>query len=145
MKELTGRFPEVFKDMERNDIDFKGGCVLFSSNLNTFYNVVFGTGDNLSTEDIEQGFDDYVMVDSWVANWLEPLATVIQQLRDGKEGYDIRGLTEQDGAMMLVKRSRYGNSGDIRSYITNALEMVGYGSVEEGQLYRDLILVHKLR
>lgn len=132
----------IFRYIPENPFPFEGGVTLFATNLNVFYHIWFGSGDNLDEEDIEEGYDDYMNIDVYEWNGERPLMEVINEIREN-DGYidDIDGLEDTDGGMMLIKRADYNNSGDIRDYLENALDFGNYGADDIENLYKDLIFI----
>ncbi|CAJ0592400.1 unnamed protein product [Cylicocyclus nassatus] len=133
---------EVFKKFPRNKFDFEGAIVLYSKNLETFYRISFGCGDNLMEEDRAEGYDDYLLYDAYSYNpkckyTIEEMKGIIKY----NDGYldTIHELVDEDGGMMLVKRSDYMNSGDIRDYLENALDMAGVWVTETYSKAYDVI------
>ena len=132
----------IFRSIPENPYPFEGGVTLFSTNLNMFYYIWFGSGDNLNEEDIDNGYDDYMNIDVYKWDGERPLMEVINDIRHN-DGYiaDVEGLEESDGGMMLIKRADYNNRGDIRNYLENALEFGQYGADKVENLYKDLIFI----
>ncbi len=130
----------VFMGLPRNRYDYEGGMVLYATRAEVFYRVVFGTGDNLLAEDRREGYDDYLMLDSYGLMSGVPVSSVFDQFRAGVEIEDVEGLVELDGSQMLVRRGEYG-TGDIRAYLENALDMIGYSAQNRDELYCDLLYV----
>lgn len=132
----------IFRYIPENQFPFEGGVTLFATDLNMFYHIWFGSGDNLDEGDIEEGYDDYMNIDAYKWNGERPLMEVINNIREN-EGYidDIDGLEDTDSGMMLIKRADYKNSGDIRDYLENALDFGEYGADNVESLYKDLIFI----
>ena len=130
----------VIMGLPRNRYDYEGGMVLYATREEVFFKVVFGTGDNLLAEDRREGYDDYLMLDSYGLMSGVPVSRVFDQLRSGTEIEDVEGLVERDGSQMLVRRGEYG-TGDIRAYLENALDMIGYSVHNRDELYCDILYV----
>ena len=132
----------IFLYIPENPFPFEGGVTLFSTDLNMFYHIWFGSGDNLDEEDIDNGFDDYMNIDAYKWNGERPLMEVINNIREN-DGYidDVDGLEDTDSGMLLIKRADYNNSGDIRDYLENALDFGEYGADNVESLYKDLIFI----
>ena len=132
----------IFLYIPENPFPFEGGVTLFSTDLNMFYHIWFGSGDNLDEEDIDNGFDDYMNIDAYKWNGERPLMEVINDISEN-DGYidDIYGLEDTDSGMMLIKRADYNNSGDIRDYLENSLDFANYGADNVESLYKDLIFI----
>ena len=132
----------IFRNIPENPFPFEGGVTLFSTNLNMFYHICFGSGDNLDDDDIELGYDDYMNIDVYKWNGERPLLEVINDIKEN-DGYidEVEGLRETDGGMMLIKRADYNHSGDIRDYLVNALDFGNYGADTVENLYKDLIFI----
>ena len=132
----------IFRYIPENPFPFESGVTLFSTDLNMFYHIWFGSGDNLDEEDIDNGFDDYMNIDAYKWNGERPIMEVINNIREN-DGYidEVDGLEDTDGGMMLIKRADYNNSGDIRDYLENALEFGNYRANDDENLYKDLIFI----
>ncbi len=132
----------IFLYIPENPFPFEGGVTLFSTDRNMFYHIWFGSGDNLDEDDIDNGFDDYMNIDAYKWDGERPLMEVINDISEN-DGYidDIFGLEDTDSGMMLIKRSDYNNSGDIRDYLENALDFGNYGANNVESLYKDLIFI----
>lgn len=132
----------IFLYIPENPFPFEGGVTLFSTDRNMFYHICFGSGDNLDSEDIENGYDDYMNIDAYKWNGERPLMEVINNIREN-DGYidEVDGLKDIDSGMMLIKRAKYNNSGDIRDYLEDSLDFVNYGADTIGNLYKDLIFI----
>ena len=132
----------IFRYIPENPFPFECGVTLFSTDLNMFYHIWFGSGDNLDEEDIDNGFDDYMNIDAYKWNGERPLMEVINNIREN-DGYidEVDGLEDTDGGMMLIKRVDYNNSGDIRDYLENSLDFANYGADNVESLYKDLIFI----
>ena len=132
----------IFLYIPENPFPFEGGVTLFSTDLNMFYHIWFGSGDNLDEEDIDNGFDDYMNIDAYKWNGERPLMEVINNIREN-DGYidEVDGLEDTDSGMMLIKRADYNNSCDSRDYVENALDFGNYGADGVESLYRDLIFI----
>lgn len=132
----------IFRYIPENPFPFEGGITLFSTQLNEFYHIWFGSGDNLDEEDIANGFDDYMNIDVYKWDGIRPLMEVVNEIKEN-DGYidEVDGLMDEDGGMMLIKRSDYNNSGDIRYYLENSLEFGNYGADKVENLYKDLIFI----
>ena len=132
----------IFLYIPENPFPFEGGVTLFSTDRNMFYHIWFGSGDNLDEDDIDNGFDDYMNIDAYKWDGERPLMEVINDISEN-DGYidDIYGLEDTDSGMMLIKRAKYNNSGDIRDYLEDSLDFVNYGADTTGNLYKDLIFI----
>lgn len=132
----------IFSYIPENPFPFEGGVTLFSTDLNMFYHIWFGSGDNLDEEDIDNGFDDYMNIDAYKWNGERPLMEVINNIREN-DGYidEVDGLEDTDSGMMLIKRADYKNSGDIRDYLENSLDFGEYKTDDVESLYKDLIFI----
>ena len=132
----------IFCNIPENPFPFEGGVTLFSTNLNMFYHIWFGSGDNLDDDDIELGYDDYMNIDVYKWNGERPLLEVINEIKEN-DGYidEVEGLEDTDGGMMLIKRADYNHSGDIRDYLVNALDFGNYGADTDENLYKDLLFI----
>ena len=61
-QESLCRFENI---IPRNPNDWFGDVVLYNAYVQVFFNVAFGTGDNLDADDINNGYDDYIMVEMY--------------------------------------------------------------------------------
>jgi hypothetical protein len=80
MQKLEQQLERFKSEMEGNS---SGGLLLFVPERKQFVRISYGTGDNLSSEDIEEGYDDYLYI-------------VIDEFNDGWE-------EDVDGGQMLLK------------------------------------------
>lgn len=122
-------FEHFKRIVPKNPVPWEGTVVLYSPWCNTFFNVAFGTGDNLSDEDIDNGFDDYIMVEQYCLENDEDMAEVILQAKN--RGYIdeySRGLRELDGGQWLLKRREW-QDGDIRRFLMEAMAFAGYSAM----------------
>ena len=108
---LTGEIP-------RNKRDYQGGVILFNPRLRRHIRIMFGTGDNLSSEDMDEkdengnGIDDYMYV------------TTYKELHAGDD-VDVLEAEEDDGGMMLFSHETY-KSGDIREMLEQTLDFMDW-------------------
>ena len=114
--------------------------VFFDKKNGVFININFGGGDNLSEEDIEAGYDDYVNIyTACLANpSLEDYAKncVIEGYSEGLtfdeiEGYGLLrtkyGIVESniyDGGMMMFKQKDYYKEGEYDKFVPKLLNDV---------------------
>lgn len=122
------KIPAEFKKFPAVE-DYTGGAIFFDPRTNLYYRIVFGCGDNLTHEDIENGFDDYMMYD--VYRLCEGLdRKYVEEGIEENDGYldETDGLEEVDGGMMLIRRKDYADpeSGNYYLYLANALEMAEF-------------------
>ena len=133
---------ERFKDVvPKNKHDWEGGIVLYDAASDEFFNISFGSGDNLDSDDIDEGFDDYIMVERYGLDGTKGSAFIVVDAVD--KGYvdeTTEGLREVDGGQLLLKRKEW-TDGDIRRFITEALEFVGYGAERIDDLYKYIIYI----
>ena len=136
--------PSPFTTFPRNMFDYQGRVVLFDTNNNVFYDFAFGTGDNLDDEDRDGGFDDYFMTGFWEWDEKTCLADIFSAIRRGIDMEEVDGIDEIDGGQLLIKRKKYGDSGDIRTYIPACLEFSGYFTrdMKPEDYFKTLIHVH---
>lgn len=110
--------PQAFSRLTPNTADREGGILLFSPKTLVFYEITFGSGDNLSAEDSAGGYDGYIVVNT-------------AKLVHGP-GLEYLAVEPSDGGDMLVRYDDYGRSGDIRDYLSDALDFAGYcGSYDD--------------
>jgi len=137
-KESYERFRQI---VPKNPIEWEGSIVVYAVELGSFFRIAFGTGDNLSADDLDDGCDDYIMVDQFALSEnadLEDILREIKKERSLDEGVD--GIVEVDGGQLLLRRKEW-SSGDIRRFIETALEFSGYGVVELENWMKDVIFV----
>jgi len=144
-KQANRVYPQCFHNLPRNDEDYQGGYVLYCVTLHRFYVMEFGNGDNLTQQDIDRGYDDYMMIGAFQPEAYECMMDIVRQIQDGNSLDSIRGLTELTSLQMMIRRKEYGRTGDARAYIANALEMLGYGWKVEERMYKDLLFITKLK
>ena len=109
---------QAFSRLTPNTADREGGIILFSPKTLVFYEITFGSGDNLSAEDSAGGYDGYIVVNT-------------AKLVHGP-GLEYLTVEPSDGGDMLVRYDDYGRSGDIRDYLADALDFAGYcGSYDD--------------
>jgi len=136
MAETTSMNP-AFHNFPRNSKDYFGGIVLFDATTDTFVKLEWGIGDNLLKEDRAAGYDDYINYETW--GWAGgPLAAAFRLLdryegdfesieddySGGEKPFQI-SLAQCDGGMLLVRRKDKG-TGDIREYIRDVMELIGF-------------------
>lgn len=110
----------------RNSNDWQGSVVLYSAINETFFNVAFGTGDNLTDEDTDEGYDDYIMVEQYEMNGYRTFGEIVGEAKMiGEISDGTVGLKEVDGGQLLLRRKEW-NNGDIRRFIMEALDFAGY-------------------
>ena len=135
---------ERFKDVvPKNRFEWEGGIVLYDAASEEFLSVAFGSGDNLDAGDIDAGFDDYIMVERYeLDGTIGSAYVVVDAVRKGYIDETTKGLREVDGGQLLLKRKEWTN-GDIRRFIMEALELVGYGVLEEqyGEKFAYIVFV----
>lgn len=107
---LTGKIP-------KNKFDYEGGVILFHPGRREFVRIAFGTGDNLTQEDLETKDSNGNSVDDYM------YLTTYDELQD--MGWDGLCLQEKDGGMMLFSHKTY-RSGDIREMLTPSLDFLGW-------------------
>ena len=133
---------ERFKDIvPKNKFEWEGGIVLYDAASEEFFNIAFGAGGNLDADDIDEGFDDYIMVERYELHGTLGSAYVVTDAVD--KGYvddSTPGLREVDGGQLLLKRKEW-TDGDIRRFITEALDFVGYGADKVENLYKYLVYI----
>ena len=133
---------ERFKDIvPKNKYDWEGGVVLYDAASDEFFNIAFGAGGNLDSDDIDAGFDDYIMVERYELDGTKGSAFVVVDAVDkGFVDDTTEGLREVDGGQLLLKRKEW-TDGDIRRFITEALDFVGYGAASIDELYKYLVYI----
>ena len=133
---------EMFKDVvPKNKYDWEGGIVLYDAASEKFFNISFGSGDNLDAYDIDAGFDDYIMVGMYELDGTRGSAFVVVDAVDkGFIDDTTEGLREVEGGQLLLKREEW-TDGDIRRFITEALDFVGYGAESIDNPYKYLVYI----
>ena len=133
---------ERFKDIvPKNKYDWEGGVVLYDAASEEFFNIAFGSGGNLDADDTDAGFDDYIMVERYELDGTKGSAFVVLDAVDkGFVDDTTEGLREVDGGQLLLKRKEW-TDGDIRRFITEALDFVGYGAASIDDLYKYLVYI----
>ena len=135
---------EYFKRIvPKNPLPWNGTVVLYSAWNGAFFNIAFGDGCNLDGDDMDQGFNDYMMVDQYVLDGTKKLEDIIDQTKNAGYVDDLTdGLVQVDGMQWLLKHKDW-NSGDIRRFLMEALECAGYGVPESSRdgRYRDIIYI----
>lgn len=137
---------EYFKRVvPRNPRDWDGSIVLYSVHNESFFVISFGDGSNLDGDDIEEGFDDYIMVDQFDLDHegrKRLMEIFVEAKRNGYLDSSEPGLVEMDGGQWLLKHKDWKN-GDIRRFIMEALDFAGYGLPEwtECDWYKDIVYV----
>ena len=133
---------ERFKDMvPKNKFEWEGSIVLYDAASEQFFNIAFGAGGNLDADDIDEGFDDYIMVERYELDGTRGSGLVVVDA--SAQGYidsETKGLREIDGGQLLLKRKEW-TDGDIRRFITEALDFVGYGAASIDELYKYLVYI----
>lgn len=133
---------EIFKGIvPKNKFEWEGSVVLYDASSDEFFNIAFGSGDNLDSHDIDDGFDDYLMVDRYELDGTRGSAFIVVDAVD--KGYvdaSTEGLREVDGGQLLLKRKDW-TDGDIRRFITEALEFVGYGDERADNMYKYIVYI----
>ena len=110
----------------RNSNDWQGSVVLYSAINETFFNVAFGTGDNLTDDDTDEGYDDYIMVEQYEMDGYRTFGEIVGEAKmRGEISNDTVGLKEVDGGQLLIRRKEW-EDGDIRRFIMEALDFAGY-------------------
>lgn len=101
MQTLNQQLERFKSEMEG---DNSGGLLLFIPEREQFVRISYGTGDNLSSEDIEAGYDDYlyISIDEFDDGWVEDV----------------------DGGQMLLKMEEWGHH-NICQHIKDGLEFMG--------------------
>ena len=108
---------------------------------NTTFSYVVQIGGNLDADDIDEGFDDYIMVERYELDGTKGSAFVVVDAVDkGFVDDTTEGLREVDGGQLLLKRKEW-TDGDIRRFITEALDFVGYGAASIDDLYKYLVYI----
>lgn len=128
----------------RNPRDWFGSVVVYSTVNSSFFNIAFGTGDNLDGDDIDEGFNDYIMVDQFETNGEEKLEDILDHvMRTGYVDEYTPGVSQVDGGQWLLRRKDWRN-GDIRRFIMEAMDFAGYGlpkGTRKVMFHRDVVYV----
>lgn len=135
---------EYFKRIvPKNPIPWDGTVVLYSVWNNAFFNIAFGDGSNLDSDDVDAGHNDYMMVDQYALDGTKKLEDIIDQAKNaGCVDELTEGLEQVDGGQWLLKHKDW-NSGDIRRFIMEGLTFAGYGLPKEDadKMFKDIIYV----
>jgi len=133
---------ERFKDIvPKNKFEWEGGIVLYDAASEEFFNIAFGSGSNLDIDDLNAGFDDYIMVERYELDGTKGSAFVVMDAVDnGCIDYTTEGLRGVDGGQLLLKRKEW-TDGDIRRFITTALDFVGCRAASIDDLYKYLVYI----
>lgn len=138
LKDTLERFSEV---VPRNEVDWYGSVLLWSTRLRQLFSISFGSGDNLDSEDRKEGFDDYLVIDRTALDGTRCLEDILEEVRsEGTADESTEGLMPVDGGMLLIRRSEW-KDGDIRRFIGEALEFVGYELGDFNRNYSDIIYI----
>jgi hypothetical protein len=133
---------ERFKDVvPKNKFEWEGSIVLYDAASEEFFSIAFGQGGNLDADDIDEGFDDYIMVERYELDGTKGSAFIMVDAVD--KGYidgSTDGLREVDGGQLLLKSKEW-TDGDIRRFIAEALDFVGYGAANIDELYKYLVYI----
>lgn len=128
----------------RNPTDWDGSVVMYSTVNGTFFNIAFGDGGNLDDHDLDQGFNDYIMVDQYGLDGSKSLGDVMDAVKhNGYIDEYTEGTREIDGGQWLLRRKDW-NNGDIRRFIMEAMDFAGYGlpkGTSKGLFHMDAIYV----
>ena len=92
---------EKLREFKGNDTEIEG-VLLWVKSASEFISIQFGSGDNLSQEDYEEGYDSYVYITQFK--------------------YASNDFEETDGGMMLYKSDDAGYGDDICNAVYDALE-----------------------
>lgn len=116
-----------FRDVvPKNEFEWEGSVVMYDADADEFYNIAFGTGDNLTQDDVDDGFDDYIMVDRYeLDDTRVPSWVIVRAIDEGIIDENTEGVNLIDGGQLLLKRSEW-TDGDIRRFILLAMEFAGY-------------------
>lgn len=137
-RESFNRFKDI---VPKNKFEWEGGIVLYDAVSEEFFNISFGAGGNLDADEIDAGFDDYIMVDRYELDGTKGSALVVVDAVDkGFIDDTTEGLREVDGGQLLLKRKEW-TDGDIRRFITEALDFVGYGAECIDEPYKYLVYI----
>lgn len=103
MQTLEQQLQEFESEMKGNN---SGGLLLFAPESKQFIRISYGTGDNLTSEDIDEGYDDYLYI-------------IIDEFDDGWQ-------EDVDGGQMLLKMEEEWNGNyNICQHIKDGLEFMG--------------------
>lgn len=121
---------ERFKDVvPKNRDEWYGSVVMYDASTRAFFNIAFGCGDNLDDGDVNEGYDDYIMVERYSVKKGHTFDDVVISAKsDGSIDSDTEGVIEEDGGQLLLKRSEW-TDGDIRRFIIKAMDFIGFGDI----------------
>lgn len=97
-----------FKNEWKNSKNSEKGIFVFDSKEKLFINAAFGSGDNLTRDDIADGYDDYIYID--VFRW----------------NGDMMNPDPLDGGMRLFKKAESDFYDNLESFAKAVLEFLDY-------------------
>lgn len=103
---------EEFKDQWKESENSEKGIFLFDKKEKLFINAAFGTGDNLTSDDIADGYDDYIYIDTFKWNDPDPL----------------------DGGLRLFKKAESDFYDNLDSFTKAVLEFLDYKDSDDIEL-----------
>ena len=127
----------------RNPYDWEGSVVLYSVFTRSFFAIAFGSGGNLDGDDMDNGFNDYIMADQYELSEPQLLDHVMLVAKNtGYVDETVNGLKPVDGGQWLLKHKDW-NNGDIRRFIMEGLTFAGYGLCKEDadKMFKDIVYV----
>ena len=107
---------EEFKDQWKESENSEKGIFLFDKKEKLFINAAFGTGDNLTPDDIADGYDDYIYFDTfrWNGDMMNP--------------------DSLDGGLILFKKAESDLYDNLDSFTKVVLEFLDYEDSDDIEL-----------
>lgn len=107
---------EEFKDQWKESENSEKGIFLFDKKEKLFINAAFGTGDNLTSDDIADGYDDYIYIDTFKWNG------------------DMMNPDQLDGGLRLFKKAESDFYDNLDSFTKAVLEFLDYNNTDDIEL-----------
>lgn len=107
---------EEFKDQWKESENSEKGIFLFDKKEKLFINAAFGTGDNLTPDDIADGYDDYIYIDTFKWNG------------------DMMNPDPLDGGLRLFKKAESDFYNNLDSFTKSVLEFLDYKDSDDIEL-----------
>lgn len=107
---------DEFKDQWKESENSEKGIFLFNKKEKIFINAAFGTGDNLTPDDIADGYDDYIYFDTfrWNGDMMNP--------------------DPLDGGLILFKKAESDLYDNLDSFTKVVLEFLDYEDSDDIEL-----------
>lgn len=107
---------EEFKDQWKESENSEKGIFMFDKKEKLFINAAFGTGDNLTSDDIADGYGDYIYIDifKWNGDMMNP--------------------DPLDGGLRLFKKAESDFYDNLDSFTKAVLEFLDYNDTDDIEL-----------